>query len=149
MLKWLKDNATAARDAVTKEMTRYKNKNVMQAIVASCAAIAFADGEVSSQEKKKLYGLLQNSDVLKVFSSDEVIAYFGQILSKFEFDQEIGLSEALQVIGKVKGDEGAARHVVRAAIIIGKSDGIFDDKEKIVARQIAVELGLNPTDFDL
>jgi tellurite resistance protein TerB len=149
MLDWLKSNTAAARERVMSEVARYKNKDVMQAIVASCAAMAFADGNVSSDEKKKLYGLLQNSDVLKVYSTDEVLAFFNQVVAKFEFDFDIGLAEALKTIGKVKKDEGAARHVVRASIMIGKSDGNFDDKEKDVARTIARELGLNPTDFDL
>ncbi|MCA1852628.1 MAG: TerB family tellurite resistance protein [Beggiatoa sp.] len=50
---------------------------------------------------------------------------------------------------KLKGNDVAARLVVRLIISIAGADGTFDDSEKRVARKIAVELGQDPSDFEL
>ena len=149
MLEWLKTNAAKAREALTTEVSKFKNKNFMEATAAACAMIAAADGEVSSSEKMKMTGFINNSPELKVFNLSDVIKAFNDSVSKFEFDYQIGQAEALKVINKVKGNDGASRLLVRVACAIGASDGNFDQKEKAACRQICLELGLNPADFEL
>jgi len=149
MLEWLKTNAAKAREALTTEVSKFKNKNFMEATAAACAMIAVADGEVSSSEKMKMTGFINNSPELKVFNLSDVIKAFNDSVSKFEFDYQIGQAEALKVINKIKGNDGAARLLVRVACAIGASDGNFDQKEKAACRQICLELGLNPADFEL
>lgn len=149
MLEWLKTNAAKAREALTTEVSKFKNKNFMEATAAACAMIAAADGEVSSSEKMKMTGFINNSPELKVFNLSEVIKAFNDSVSKFEFDYQIGQAEALKVINKIKGNDGASRLLVRVACAIGASDGNFDQKEKAACRQICLELGLNPADFEL
>jgi tellurite resistance protein TerB len=39
--------------------------------------------------------------------------------------------------------------MVRVACAIGATDGNFDQKERTMVREICVELGLNPADFDV
>lgn len=149
MLEWLKTNAAKAREALTTEVSKFKNKNFMEATAAACAMIAAADGEVSSSEKMKMTGFINTSPELKVFNLSDVIKAFNDSVSKFEFDYQIGQAEALKVINKIKGNDGAARLLVRVACAIGASDGNFDQKEKAACRQICLELGLNPADFEL
>jgi tellurite resistance protein TerB len=97
----------------------------------------------------KMTGFINNSPELKVFSLKDVIKVFNDACGKFEFDFQIGQAEALKTIGKIKGKDGAARLLVRVACAIGASDGNFDGKEKAACRLICMELGLNPTDFEL
>jgi len=54
MLNWLKQNATAARDKMKTEVAKYKNNDFMEAVVAGCALVAAADGNISSEEKQKM-----------------------------------------------------------------------------------------------
>lgn len=149
MLGWLKTNAEAARNALTNEVTKFKNKNFMEATASACAMLAVADGEVSSAEKTKMAGFINNSPELKVFNLSDVIKSFNDAVGKFEFDFSIGQAEALKTINKIKGNDGASRLLVRVACAIGSSDGNFDDKEKAACRLICLELGLNPADFEL
>ena len=149
MLEWLKTNAAMAREKLTTEVAKFKNKNFMEATASACAMIAAADGEVSSAEKQKMSGFISNSPELKVFNLSDVIKSFNEACSKFEFDFQIGQAEALKVINKIKGNDGAARLLVRVACAIGASDGNFDEKEKAACRLICLELGLNPADFEL
>jgi tellurite resistance protein TerB len=149
MLGWLKTNAAKAREALTTEVSKFKNKSFMEATAAACAMIAAADGQVSSAEKEKMAGFIKNSPELKVFDIADVIKAFNDSVAKFEFDLSLGQAEALKVISKVKSNDGASRLLVRVACAIGASDGDFDAKEKAACRQICLELGLNPADFEL
>jgi tellurite resistance protein TerB len=149
MLNWLKDKGLEARGRLTAEVSKFRNRSFMEAVVAACAMVAAADGTVSSDEKQKMAGFIRNSDELKHFSMPEVIAYFEKVIGNFEFDAEIGRAEALKVIGRLRGNEEQARIMVRVACAIGASDGNFDDDERAVVRSICVELGLKPADFDL
>ena len=149
MLDWLKSNAAAARELLSNEVTKFKNREFMDAVVAGCALVAAADGNISSAEKQKMTGYIQNSSELKVFDLKDVIQSFQDICGKFEFDAEIGRAEALRIVGKLRGNEDAGRLLVRVCCAIGGSDGSFDEKEQAVCRTICTELGLNPADFDL
>lgn len=149
MFAWLKENAAIARDKLTSEVSKFKNQKFMDAVTAACALVTSADGEISSAEKTKMAGFISNSPELKVFNMADVIKSFNGHCEKFEFDYQIGQAEALKTIGKIKNDAGAGRLLVRVACAIGASDGNFDDKEKAACRQICLELGLSPADFEL
>jgi tellurite resistance protein TerB len=149
MLDWLKTNATAARDKLATEVTKFKNREFMDAVVAGCALVAAADGDISANEKLKMTGFIQNSQELKVFDPDDVLKSFQAICSKIEFDIQIGRAEALKTIAKIKKKEGAARLLIRVCCAIGGADGSFDEAERAMCRIICIELGLNAADFDL
>ena len=148
-LDWLKNRFEEARDAVTKEVAKFKSKTFMEAAVAGCVMVAHADGAVSAQEKQKMMGFIRSSDALKVFDTDEVIAVFNKFSANYEFDPAIGEANALQVIVRLKGKDAEARLLVRVCCVIGGADGTFDEKEKTVVRRICNELGLKAGDFDL
>lgn len=145
---WLKKNVTEARDALNTEITKFKSKDLLEAVVAGCALVAYADGNVSSEEKQKMMGFLRTSDQLKVFDSGDVIKIFQKYVEKFEFDNTIGVGEVMQAVGKFRG-KPQAQLVVRVCCAIGAADGDFDEKEKAVVRRMCSELGLNPSDFNL
>ncbi|RXV64556.1 Tellurite resistance TerB [Burkholderia stabilis] len=151
MLEWLKTNVAKARETLTTEVAKFKNRTFMESVANACALISAADGEIKSEEKMKMIGFINNSPELKVFNLNDVIKVFSDACGKFEFDRQIGQAEALKAIGKVKGKDkdGEARLLVRVACAIGASDGNFDDKEKAACRLICLELGLNPADFEL
>lgn len=149
MLDWLKSNTATAREKLATEVAKFRNREFMEAVVAGCALVAAADGNISSNEKQKMTGFIQNSNELKVFDLNEVIKAFTDICAKFEFDAEIGRAEALRTVCKLRDKEDAARLLVRVCCAIGSSDGHFDENERIVCRSICVELGLAPADFGL
>lgn len=149
MLDWLKTNAMAARDKLATEVTKFKNREFMDAVVSGCALVAAADGEISASEKLKMTGFIQNSQELKVFNPEEVLTAFQAACSKIEFDFQIGRAEALKTVAKIKKKEGAARLLIRVCCAIGGADGHFDEAERAMCRLICIELGLNSADFDL
>ncbi len=149
MLDWLKTNATAARTRLTEEIGKFKNREFMEAVVAGCALVAAADGDISASEKQKMVGFIQNSDELKVFDLALVIETFNKICAKFEFDASIGRAEALKLVGRLRSKTDAARLLVRVCCAVGNADGQFDSSEQAACRTICTELGLSPSEFDL
>lgn len=148
-LEWLKQQAASINTSLKNEMTKFKNKDLMEGIVAGCALVAYADGNVSSAEKQKMVGFIKQSEALQVYDLEKVLASFTKFVSKFEFDGVIGKGEALQAIAKLKKKDGEARLLVRVCCAIGASDGNFDAQERATVAEICRELGLDPKDFDL
>lgn len=149
MLNWLKDSANKTRDRLAAEASKFKNRSFMEAVVSGCALVAAADGDISADEKQKMAGFIQRADELKHFEMRQVIEVFNKAAGDFEFDAAIGKASALQTIGKIKGKDDQARLLVRVICAIGAADGDFDAAEQAVVREICVDLGLNPADFDL
>jgi len=145
---WLKRNVTEARDTLNAEITKFKSKDFLEAVIAGSALVAYADGNVSAAEKQKLMGYLQSSDQLKHFDQNDVIKLFQKYVAKFEFDTTIGTGEVMNAVTKFKG-KPQAQLVIRVCCAIGSSDGDFDSQEKSVVRRMCSELGLNPADFSL
>ncbi|BCU07865.1 tellurite resistance TerB family protein [Allochromatium tepidum] len=131
------------------EVMKFKNKDFLNAAVSGSVLISMADGHVSSDEKQKMMRFIENYEALSVFSSKEIIESFQNTMTQIEFDKDLGEAKAYEAIRKMKGNDEGARLIVRLAIAIGGADGNFDDNEKRVARKLAMELGLNPADFDL
>ena len=146
--EWLKRNVTDARESLNNEITKFKSKDLLEAVVASCAMVAYADGNISSEEKQKMIGYLKTSDQLKAFSQNDVIKLFQKYIEKFEFDTTIGTGEVMQTVSKFRG-KPQGQLIVRVCCAIGAADGDFDDKEKTVVRRMCSELALNPQDFEL
>ncbi len=131
------------------EVLKFKNKKFLNAATAGTALIALADGDVSSEEKKKMLKIIESNDALSVFKTADVIKSFNEFLGNFEFDQDVGESKAFEALNLLKGDDVACRTVMRLILSIAAADGVFDDNEKAVAVKVACELGLNAADFEL
>lgn len=142
---WFQQTGTTLLEAVKK----YKNKNFMEAVVAGCALVAAADGQIRAEEKQKMAGYIGRSDELKVFNMNEVIDSFNKFVSNFEFDYTVGKMEALKVIGQFKNNPEVARVIVGVCCAVGAADGHFDEKEKQVVREICQTLHLDPATFQL
>jgi tellurite resistance protein TerB len=149
MLDWLKTNVAATREKLATEVGKFRNREFMEGLVAGCALVSAADGNIDSAEKQRMTGFIQNSAELKVFDLGDVIKSFNAYCEKFEFDAEIGKAEALRAVGKLRTKPDAARLLVRVCRAIGSADGDFDESERAVCRTICTELDLNPADFEL
>ncbi|MFC4599279.1 tellurite resistance TerB family protein [Cohnella hongkongensis] len=131
------------------QVTKFKNKDFMDAVVAGCAIVAAADGSISSEEKQKMIGYIQHNEELKVFETAKVIERFNFYTGNFDFDAMIGKAEAMKPIVKLKDKPEISRIVISVCCAIGAADGDFDEQEKSVVREICRAVNLNPSDFGL
>jgi tellurite resistance protein TerB len=147
--KNVKDWLNQQKTSVQESLTRFKNKEFLEAVVAGCALVAAADGTIDDSEKETMAGFIQRNDALKVFDMSQVIASFNKFIGNFEFNVLVGKAEAFRAIHKIKTNEEAARLLIRVCCAIGMADGDFNSTEKAVVREICLELGLNPNEFGL
>ncbi|MCK5726893.1 MAG: tellurite resistance TerB family protein [Thiotrichaceae bacterium] len=148
----LQDFMTGLKNKATElktEALKFKNKNFLQAAMAGSALLAFADGDVSADEKTKMVKFIENYEPLSVFKTMDIITAFKEYVTQLEFDKDIGEAKAFEAINKMKSNDQASRLIMRLVIAIGAADGDFDNDEKAMARRVANELGLNPADFEL
>lgn len=145
----LKRRASELTQGMKEEVKKVKNQSFLDAAVAACTAVAYADGIASAEEKAKLIGAMKNSDALSVFNTDEVIKVFQKYASRFDFDIAIGKADALAAISKLRGKSTESNLLIRVCLVIAAADGNFDDKEKAVIAEICRELNLAAADFGL
>ncbi|MBK1724443.1 tellurite resistance TerB family protein [Thiocystis violacea] len=131
------------------EALKFKNKDFMHAAVSGSVLIAMADGVIAADEKQKMLRFIEHYEPLSVFPPEEVIASFQSTLSQIEFDRDLGEAKAYEAVRKIKGNEAAARLILRLILAIAAADAQVDDSEKRVARKLAMELGLDPAEFEL
>lgn len=134
---------------LSSKVKQYKSKEMLEAVVAGCALVAYADGSVDPSEKAKMMGFIQNSPELSVFGMSDVVKSFDNFMSGFGFDLTIGKAQALNAMGKLKSKPEEARIAVAVAISVGGADGNFDDSEKAVVKEICAVVGIAPEEFGL
>lgn len=125
-----------------KEMKKFLNEDVMIGTMAACAMVANANGEIKTEEKKKIIGIIQRNETLKNYDTDVVINHFKKFIDDYVFDADIAEGICLKAIKKITGQE-QKEILVRECIAIGKADGDFDRNEKEVVKKICRTLGIN------
>ncbi len=145
----LRNKAAEVSNTLTSEVKRYANRAFHEAVVAACAVIAAADGDISAAEKKKMMGFMDMNETMKLFDKNSTIKIFNKYTEQMDFDVDLGRNEALTAIGRMAGKVNEGRAIVRLACAIGAADDNFDASEKAAAHQICGVLNLDPTEFGL
>ena len=131
------------------EALKYKSKEFLNAALGGSALVIMADGKIDPQEKTKMLAFIENHEALSIYDTSEVVKTWKDYIDTMELDADIGTAKAMSALVKIKGKEEQARLVLRMVCAIGAADGDFDEDERKVAAKIAVELGLNPAEFEL
>lgn len=121
----------------------------MQAVVAGCAVVAYADGWVTAEERRRMLGLIRGFEPVNAYGTEEVEHYFDEVTGWFEVDHDGGETRALEIVAKLRGRGRNPELLVEACCAIAASDGGFDAEERQAARRICEVLELDPARFDL
>ena len=141
-LKSMLDDARAKGDTL---FGRIKDRATFRRTVYACYLIGRADGNFEAAERQAIGALIQQK--LPQFKLADIMKEIEAADAKLGFDATMGTQELMAEIGKATGD--SAELVIQAACFIGAADGEFDDAEKLVARQMAERMGLNPGNYGL
>ena len=121
-----------------------ENKDLMEAMVAGACLVAYADGELSSEEVDTVRKIVGATDQLKVFG-DAPIALFDSYCDKMEASKRMGQLDLLKEVSEAEGDEKA--RVLIMAIEVADADDNIDEDEMKMLTKIAGKLGLSLGDF--
>jgi tellurite resistance protein TerB len=140
-MQWFKDFAAAAKT----KMAQFNNSTFKDATMAACALIAAADGTIAAEEKSKVAKLIGGNELLSVFNAidlrDTFLKFADQATDEFK------RLDVLSVVRKLKPNAEQSETAVKIALIIANADGVFDDSEKKVVREICGALGLPTADY--
>ncbi len=145
---FLQQAKTKLNDLKT-DALKYKSKDFLNAALGGSALVIMADGEIDAAEKTKMMAFIQSHEALSIYDTSEVVRTWKDYIDTLEMDADIGGAKAMSALRKIKGKDEQARLVLRMVIAIGAADGDFDKDERAVASKIAVELGLDPAEFEL
>jgi tellurite resistance protein TerB len=145
----LKEQAGSLAKNLGTEVAKFKNNDFASASMAVCALISAADGSIEPAEKQKTTALIMNNSVLSIFAPSDLKVKFDHFCDKLNNDFDFGKIEAIQAIAKLKTKPDQARAIIQIGIIIGSSDGNFDDSEKKALKEACLAVGINPTEYEL
>ncbi|MDM8553423.1 tellurite resistance TerB family protein [Desulfococcaceae bacterium HSG7] len=145
----LKDKTSQLNEDLKTQLGQLVNTDFANASMAMCALIAAADGTIDASERKKTANFIMNNDLLNAFDSTDLQTKFNYYCDKLQADFDFGKIETIQIISKLKKKPDQARAVIQVGIVIGATDGNFDDDEKATVRESCFAVGIDPGEFDL
>jgi tellurite resistance protein TerB len=136
-------------DEFIKDFRDVHDAGLMEAVAAGCAIVAYADGWVTDEERRRMLGLLRGFEAIDSFHMSEVEHAFDEITEEFAEDHDGGERRALALVERLRGRKPDAELLVQACCAIAAADGGFDAEERAAARRICEVLELDPAQFDL
>ena len=141
MFQWFSDFSETAKT----KLSQWNNATFKDGCMATCALIAAADGHVDASERSKVAKLIAQNELLQPFGGEELRKTFEAFCDKA--GDEFARLDLLNVVRKLKPNEGQADTAIKIALIIANADGDFDDKEKVVVKELCGVLGLPAAEY--
>lgn len=142
----LKNSFQAAGDFLSGHFNEFNNGDFKAAAMAHAAQMTMADGEKDAEEVKKIAGIIDKHELLSQFDSAALRKMYTDYTNDFDFDFDFASDNIMTTLKKVT-DYDQQRGIIMIGIIIGKSDGNFDDDEKQVSLNLIDLYGHNASDY--
>ncbi len=123
-------NRTHAKTTLDNHMRRAKDEpslrqqDLLDALVAACAVVAYADGKADESERRRLLGLMRRIPLLEGFSRDDLADEFTRHERAFELDPDHARERALAAVAALKPNETELRILLKSCDEILHADGI-------------------------
>lgn len=115
----------------------------LEAVCASCALVASADGEISDSEIKMTTDIIKNNPTLSsAFKATQIEKCADTMLKRAQGGRS-GRFGLYKEIEEISADASMAEIVYLAALDVAEADGKFEASEKKVLKEIANKLGIN------
>ena len=136
-------------DEFIKDFRDVHDAKLMEAVTAGCAVVAYADGWVTVEERRRMLGLIRGFEAIESFHISEVEHHFEEVTTWFVEDHDEGERRAMELVARLRGRPAEAELLVQACCAIAAADGGFDAEERAAAQRICATLELDPARFDL
>jgi tellurite resistance protein TerB len=130
-----------AKAALAREHERLQNRSFLEATMAASAP--------KFSELSALDDLLESVGELQIYDPHVAVDICRGYVDAIADDVETGKAKALGAVGKIAGDDEAARLVVQMFLVISHSDGEFSESEADAVRDLCAALWLDPGDVGL
>lgn len=148
----LKRAAQAAFSGVTRELNAAygENTDFLEAVCASAALVAMADGEIEPEERAEIIKLVQKHPSLGKLYSITVIESTAEAMFKRAASAS-GRQGLARELDDIKGRPNGAQmgeDVYLVALDVANSDGELEPEEEATLKKIASRLGVDASKFD-
>ena len=120
---------------------QHRNRPFLEATMAACALVAYADEDVSLSERFQLDQVLERLDALKIFDPHVGVNFFDEIVEALKDQPEAGKQAALERIRLFAGEPDSARMLVRVCHAISWADGEVSPAERARIDEVCAVLG--------
>ena len=123
-------NKSNPRSALNLDIRRAKGEptarqhDLLDALVAACAIVAYADGRADERERHRLLGMMRRIPLLEGFSRDDLAEEFSRHERAFEADPRQARERALATIAALKPNTTEMRTLLNSCDDILRADGI-------------------------
>lgn len=101
-----------------------RQQDLLDALVAACAVVAYADGRADDRERQRLLGMMRRIPLLEGFSRDDLADEFSRHERAFEADPVQARKQALALISTLKPNTTEMRTLLNSCDDVLRADGI-------------------------
>jgi len=131
-------------------MVRQKNRAFLEGVMAACALVATADGQISFGERVRVDQIMQNLKELAVFDPHEGVNIFNEFTDLILEHPATGHETAFLAMEKIaKEAEENGNLMVRVCLAICQADGGDQIADQIEIVTLCSRLGLDLSDCGL
>ena len=148
-LKWLRSRFEEFRGGALRElaaeMRDEPSEDLIEAVAAATALVAFADGARSEAERDELLAVFEEEDTLTDVDLDELFDVFDDYSERFAETDPVVETEALAAVAVFDDEPDLGRMIIRAAVAVAGRDGELSPGETHAVERLCDALGLEVT----
>ena len=130
-------------------MERQHNRPFLEGVMAACALVATADGDVSFSERVRVDQILETLETLKVFDPHEGVDLFNEFTDAILAHPEDGHERAFQVMQRIAREPSNGALMVRICCAVSEANGDKSLSDQIEIVSLCSRLGIEPKDCGL
>ena len=150
-LSWVRakfgDFRAQVLDELANELEVEVSEDLVEALAAATSLVAFADGVSSPEEREELLSVFEEEDRLTEIDLDDLFDAFDDYAERFAEDAKAAESEALTAVAVFDDSPELGRLIVRAALVVGTSDGALKPAEEKAVGKLCDVLSLELVDL--
>lgn len=128
-------------------MARMENKDLVEATIYGCIAVAYADGELEDAELKNVQLQIEANDIFKGFQPADISLMIDKAVGLFKAGAVLGRKKAFDQIKDLVHDADSSSEAFAAIATVALSDGEIEPAEEKILREIAKILGVRYEEF--
>ena len=97
---------------------------LMEGLIAACALMAHADGEIAGAERRRMFTILREHPAMTAFSRHDLAEEIATHEANFRYDPELAQQMAREKLLPLVGDQRAATRIVAACRALIRADGV-------------------------
>lgn len=130
-------------------LERQRNRPFLKAVMAACALVAVADGQVSLGQRLRMDRILETLTRLRMFDPHEGVDLFNRYVEAILVSPREGHLQAVAAIESAADDDETKQLLVRVCIAISEAGGTMGLVERIEIVSLCTLLGVDPASCGL